>query len=99
MATIHDLTASRKAALRSYTTYGDLYSMTTRVAGGSTFCPDTTQGTRERHGRRRAEVLRLSLGGVLIRASCLLGHSGRTPGGRRARRRWLAACTPLDRAR
>jgi hypothetical protein len=84
MATIHDITASRKAALRSYATYGDLYGMTAQVAGGSTFCPDTTQGTRERHGKQRAEVRRLSLGGVLIRASCLLGHPGRTAGGRRA---------------
>lgn len=92
MATILDITASRKAALRSYATDGDLYGMATWVAG-STFCPNTTQGTRERHGRGRAEVLRLSLGGALIRASCLLGHLGRTPGGRRARRR----CSPHAR--
>jgi hypothetical protein len=46
MATIHDITASRKAALRYYATYGDLSSIATRVAGGYTFCPDTTQGTR-----------------------------------------------------
>jgi hypothetical protein len=47
MATIHDITASRKAtALRYYATYGDLCGTATRVAGGYTFRPDTTQATR-----------------------------------------------------
>ena len=47
MATIHDITAYRKAtALRFYATYGDLCGIATRVAGGYTFRPETTQGTR-----------------------------------------------------
>ena len=47
MATIHDLTASRKAAaLRYYATYGDLSGIATRVARGYTFRPETTLGTR-----------------------------------------------------
>ena len=79
MATIHDITASRKAALRSYATDGDLYGMATWVAG-STFCPHTTQGTRERHGRGRAEVLRLALVG----SSSEPPASWDTPAARRA---------------
>ena len=47
MATIHDITAYRQApALRFYATYGDLSGIATRVAGGYTFRPDTTQTTR-----------------------------------------------------
>ena len=46
MATIHDLTAYRKVPLRYYATYGDLCGIATRVAGGYTFRPDTTQRTR-----------------------------------------------------
>ena len=46
MASIHDMTAYRKAALRYYATYGDLSGIATRVAGGYTFRPDTTQRTR-----------------------------------------------------
>ena len=47
MATIHDITAYRKAtALRYYATYDDLCGIATRVAGGYTFRPDTTQATR-----------------------------------------------------
>jgi hypothetical protein len=47
MATIHDITACRKAtALRYYATYGNLSGIATRVAGGYAFRPDTTQGTR-----------------------------------------------------
>jgi hypothetical protein len=46
MATIHDITASRKAAaLRYDATDGDLSGMATRVAGGSSFRPETTPGT------------------------------------------------------
>ena len=33
-------------ALRYYATYGDLCGIATRVAGGYTFRPDTTQATR-----------------------------------------------------
>jgi hypothetical protein len=47
MPTIHDITGYRKAtALRYYATYGDLCGIATRVAGGYTFRPDTTQTTR-----------------------------------------------------
>ena len=47
MATIHDITTYRKAApLRYHATYGDLCGIATRVAGGYTFRPDTTQATR-----------------------------------------------------
>ena len=47
MATIHDITAYRKAtALRYYATYNDQCGVATRVAGGYTFRPDTTPGTR-----------------------------------------------------
>ena len=47
MATIHDITGYRKAtALRFYATYDDLSGIATRVAGGYTFRPDTTQTTR-----------------------------------------------------
>jgi hypothetical protein len=46
MATIHDITASRKAALRYDATYGHLYGIATQVAEGYAFRPDTTQGTR-----------------------------------------------------
>ncbi len=46
MATIHDLTASRKATQRYYATYGDLSGIATRVAEGYAFRPETTQGTR-----------------------------------------------------
>jgi hypothetical protein len=47
MATIHDITAYRKAtALRYYATYGDLWGIATSVAGGYTFRPDTTQAAR-----------------------------------------------------
>ena len=47
MATIHNITAYRKAAaLRFYATYDDLSGIATRVAGGYTFRPDTTQTPR-----------------------------------------------------
>lgn len=47
MATLHDITAYRKAApLRYYAIYGDLYGIASRVAGGYTFRPDATQATR-----------------------------------------------------
>ena len=47
MATIHDITASRKAAaLRYYATYGDLWGIATPAAGGYTFRPTPTQDTR-----------------------------------------------------
>ena len=47
MATIHDITAYRKAtAPRFYATYDDLCGIATRVAGGYTFRPDTTQRPR-----------------------------------------------------
>ena len=47
MATIHDITAYRKAtALRYYATYNDQCGVATRGAGGYTFRPDTTPGTR-----------------------------------------------------
>ena len=47
MATLHDITAYRKAApLRYHATYGDLGGIATRVDGGYLFRPDTTQATR-----------------------------------------------------
>ena len=46
MPTIHDMTTYRKAALRYYATYGGLSGIATRVAGGYTFRPDTTQAPR-----------------------------------------------------
>ena len=47
MATIHDITAYRKAApLRYHATYGDLCGIATRVIGGYLFHLDTTQATR-----------------------------------------------------
>ena len=48
MATIHDITAYRKAtALRYYATYNDQCGVAAPgVAGGYTFRPDTTPGTR-----------------------------------------------------
>ena len=63
MATIHDITAYRKAtALRYYATYGDLSGIATRVAGGYTFRPDTTQATtpgqRHRPGAGPARAVR-----------------------------------------
>ena len=46
MAPIHDITASRKATQHYDATDGDRHGIATRVAGGSTFRPETTQGTR-----------------------------------------------------
>ena len=47
MATIHDITASRQAAApRYYALYHDQCGIATRIAGGYTFRPETTPGTR-----------------------------------------------------
>jgi len=72
MATIHDITASRKAtALRYYATYGDLCGTATRVAGGYTFRPDTTQATR---------VVSLSDPALVLLGRCDLADASRAAG-------------------